>query len=104
MFRSDYFRISQDFHEYLEINKIFAILGFEVECDSNLCLASGGRVLESLLNTLLHEVEVITNIDSGIDSGDAEDLDDPVDEEAFGENFSLCVACTASIPKVFSNN
>ena len=72
-----------------------------MECDSNLCLASGGRVLESLLNTLLHEVEVITNIDSGVESG--EDVDDPLDEESLGENFSLCVACTASIPKVFSN-
>ena len=73
-----------------------------MECDSNLCLASGGRVLESLLNTLLHEVEVITNFDSGVDSGEVEDVDDPLDEESFGENFSLCVACTASIPKVSS--
>ena len=38
---------------------------------------------------------------------DLEEVDDhEVDEESFGENFSLCVACTASIPKVFlfSNN
>ena len=32
--------------------------GFDVECDSNLCLASGGRVLENLLSTLLHEVDL----------------------------------------------
>ena len=53
---------------------------------------------------MLHEVEVITNIDSGIDSGEMEDVDDPLDEESLGENFSLCVACTASIPKVFTKD
>ena len=40
--------------------------GFDVECDSNLCLASGGRVLESLLATLLQEVGLYTEAVSAL--------------------------------------
>ena len=51
-------------HETFKLMIIETIFsGFDVECDSNLCLASGGRVLESLLTTLLQEVGLYTTGD-----------------------------------------
>ena len=65
-------------------------------CSSNACLASGQRVIEGLVGSLMHQIELCTSMDSGIE----------VDEESPGKEtehpceFSLCSKCTSSIPKV----
>ena len=42
-------------------------------------------------------MEVISNLDSGFDSGEGTDPPERVED---GDHFSLCVSCTSSIPKV----
>ena len=61
------------------------------ECSSNACLASGKRVLEGLVASLVHQVELCTSIDSGIET------EEVIDQS---RDFSLCAKCTSSIPKV----
>jgi len=62
------------------------------ECSSNACLASGKRVLEGLVASLVHQVELCTSIDSGIET------EEVIDQS---RDFSLCAKCTSSIPKEF---
>ena len=98
-----------------------------MDCNSNMCLASGNRVLESLLATLLHEasiyinlhksigqfyltciaiitqVSILNNLDSGIDTSEENENDKSsphADQFSSLERFSLCSGCTSSIPKV----
>jgi len=77
----------------------------EVECSSNMCLSSGARVLEGLLSTLIHEVDVLQSLDSGIDTSEENDNDDTPFEDTHldSDKFSLCSSCTSSIPKEFDD-
>jgi len=65
------------------------------ECSSNACLASGQRVIEGLVASLLHQIELCTSMDSGIET----DQGSPGRETE--REFSLCSKCTSSIPKEF---
>ena len=62
-----------------------------------MCLASGARVLEGLISSLLHEVDSLKQLDSGIDT-EAEESESENKESV--EFFRLCSGCTASIPTV----
>ena len=66
------------------------------ECSSNACLASGARVLDGLVASLVHQVELITSMDSTIQGEEGREVDQ-------SSEFSLCARCTSSIPKVVNN-
>ena len=65
-----------------------------------MCLASGERVFDDLLSSLLHDIETLLALDSGIDTADDEDDDDIKDSL---QCFSLCDSCTSIIPRVKQN-
>jgi len=67
------------------------------ECSSSACLASGQRVIEGLLATLMHQIELCSSMDSGIESDELTDKETEHDHR----EFSLCSKCTSSIPKEF---
>jgi len=76
----------------------------DVECTSNMCLSSGARVLEGLLTTLMHEVDVLHSLDSGIETSDENDTDEVINYDGkllYSDSFNLCSSCTSSIPKEF---
>ena len=62
-----------------------------------MCLASGARVLEGLVSSLLHEVDSLRQLDSGIDT-EVEESESENKESL--EFFRLCSGCTSSIPTV----
>eukprot|EP00092_Neocalanus_flemingeri_P013649 GFUD01014722.1.p1 GENE.GFUD01014722.1~~GFUD01014722.1.p1 ORF type:complete len:828 (+),score=212.12 GFUD01014722.1:267-2486(+) len=68
------------------------------ECSSNACLSSGQRVIEGLLATLMHQIELCSSMDSGIE---VDQTESEKEREHDQRQFSLCLKCTSSIPKEF---
>ena len=80
----------------LDLQNIFLGFGTVGYLDC-MCLASGERVFDDLLSSLLHDIETLLTLDSGIDTADDEDDDDIKDSL---QCFSLCDSCTSIIPRV----